>query len=60
MKPREGGDIVSGLQNFGKKIGIKFKNWHLPGHNYTGPFTELDKKIYEDGNPRPEFNHIIK
>ena len=33
---KHGGDIVSSASKFAKKIGIKLKNWHLPGHKYTG------------------------
>ena len=31
-----GGDIVSNLSNISGKIGIPLKNFHLPGHNFTG------------------------
>jgi len=27
------------------------KNWHLPGHKYTEPFTTLEYRIDKDGNP---------
>ena len=50
-----GGDIVSGASRFASKLGISLKNWHLPGHNFTGPFTELDKRVDEHGNPLPGF-----
>lgn len=56
-----GGDIVSSLANFSNRIGIPLKNWHLPGHKYTGPFTELDKRLDENDNPLPgyePFNQI--
>jgi hypothetical protein len=33
---KHGGDIVSNIDKFAKKIGIKLKNLHLPGHKYTG------------------------
>ena len=33
---RVGGDIVSGASKLSEKIGIPLKNWHLPGHNFTG------------------------
>jgi hypothetical protein len=36
IKNKNGGDVVSGLKKFGDKVGIKFKNWHLYKHNYTG------------------------
>lgn len=52
---RTGGDLVSKLSDVSEKIGIPLKNFHLPGHNFTGPFTELDKRIDENDNPLPEF-----
>lgn len=60
---KEGGDVVSGLKSIANKIGIKLKNWHLPNHNYTGPFTELDVRLDENGNPKPgyePYNQIDK
>ena len=27
----------------------------MPGHKFTGPFTELDKRLEENDNPLPEF-----
>ena len=56
-----GGDIVSSLANFSNRIGIPLRNWHLPGHKFTGPFTELDKRLDEHDNPLPgyePFNQI--
>ena len=50
-----GGDIVSTISKVAKKIGIPLKNIHLPKHNYTGPFTELDKRLDKNDNPLPEF-----
>ena len=26
---------------------------HLPGHNFTGPGTKLDKRLNADGTPKP-------
>ena len=46
-----GGDIVSKVSNLAKKLGVPLKNLHLPGHKYTGPFTELDKRL--DANDQP-------
>ena len=57
----EGGDIVLVASKLAEKIGIPLKNWHLPGHKFTGPFTELDKRIDIHGNPLPgyePFNQI--
>lgn len=50
-----GGDIVSSLSKVSEKIGIPLKNWHLPGHKFTGPFTELDKRLDENDNPLPGY-----
>ena len=57
----KGGDIVSTASKFSDKIGIPLKNWHLPGHKFTGPFTELDKRLDANDNPLPgyePFNQI--
>jgi len=56
-----GGDIVSSASKLANKLGIPLKNWHLPRHKYTGPFTELDKRLDEYDKPLPgyeEFNQI--
>lgn len=50
-----GGDVVSAMSNFSNKIGMPLKNWHLPGHKYTGPFTELEKRLDENDNPLPGY-----
>jgi len=34
---------------------VPLKNIHLPGHNFTDPFTELDKRLDENDNPLPGF-----
>ena len=34
---------------------LPLKNVHLPGYNYAGPFTELDKRLNPDGTPKPGF-----
>ena len=33
---RTGGDIVSKLSGISEKVGLPLKNFHLPGHNFTG------------------------
>ena len=43
-----GGDIVSGASKLASRLGIPLKNWHLPKHKYTGPFTELHKRLDEN------------
>jgi len=50
-----GGDIVSSVSKLAKKIGVPLKNLQLPGHKYTGPFTELDKRLDENDKPLPGF-----
>ena len=51
----KGGDIVSGASKLADKLGIPLKNWHLPGHKYTGPFTELIKRLDKNDNPLPGY-----
>ena len=58
---QDSGDIVSRASKLASKLGIPLKNWHLPRHNYTGPFTELDKRLDENDTPLPgyePFNQI--
>jgi len=50
-----GGDIVSTVSKLADKIGVPIKNHHLPGHKFTGPFTELDKRLDENDKPLPGF-----
>jgi len=49
------GDIVSSASKLANKIGTPLKNWHLPGHKCTGPFTELESRIDKDGNLLPGY-----
>ena len=28
---------------------------HLPGMNYCGPGTDLNKKLFKDGTPKPQY-----
>ena len=61
LRTPSGGDLVSAASKLANKLGIPLKNWHLPGHKFTGPFTELDKRIDENDNPLPgyePFNQI--
>ena len=56
VKSKDGSDIVSGITKFSKKLGLpEPKNFHLPGHKFTGPFTEFEKRVYENGHWLPEF-----
>jgi len=51
-----GGNVVSEFTKFTKKYGLpEPKNWHLPKHKYTGPFTDLSIRLNEDGTPKPGF-----
>jgi len=50
-----GGNIVSTVSKIANKIGVPLKNIHLPGHKFTGAFTELDKRLDENDNPLLEF-----
>lgn len=57
----KGGDLVSSMSNFSTKLGMPLKNWHLPGHKFTGPFTELEKRLDANDKPLPgyePFNQI--
>ena len=47
--------MVSGAKKFASKIGMNLANWHLPRHKFTGPFTELNKRIDENENPLPGY-----
>lgn len=40
---------------------LPLKNVHLPGHKFTGPFTELDKRVdLATGKPKPGFEPYNK
>jgi len=52
---KRGGDIVSSASKLAEKIGIPLKNWHLPGHNYTGPFLNLETRLDKNNNPLPGY-----
>ena len=55
-----GGDIVSGASKIAEKLGVPLKNWHLPGHKITGPFTELEKELIYMVIHYPDMNPLIK
>ena len=57
---KSGRDIVSGASKLASKVGLPLKNWHLPKHKYTGPFTELHKRLDENENPLPGFEPYNK
>jgi len=55
IRYKRGGDIVSSASKLADKIGIPLKNWHLPGHKYTGPFTTLNERLDKNNNPLPGY-----
>ena len=54
---QKGGDAVNSLNTLTSRIKLpwtKFRGeMHLPGHNFTGPGTNLDKRLNPDGTPKP-------
>ena len=61
MRQCRGGDIVSGASKLASQLSIRLKNWHILKHKYTGPFTELHKRLDENDKPLPgyePFNQI--
>jgi len=55
IKYKQGGDIVSSASKLADKIGIPLKNWHLLGHNYTAPFSDLETRLDTNNNPLPGY-----
>ena len=55
IKRCRGGDIVSGASKLASRLGIPLKNWQLPRHKYTGPFTQLHKRLDANDKPLPEY-----
>ena len=55
-----GSDIVYSASNLANKLGTQLKNWHLLKHKYTGPFTELDKRLDENDNSLPGYEPFNK
>jgi len=53
---QKGGDTVDSLNALTRRVKLpwtKFRGeMHLPGHNFTGPGTKLDKRLNEDGMPK--------
>lgn len=48
VKASKGGSILDSILNSGK-----IPEMHLPGHNFTGPGTKLEKRLYPDFTPKP-------
>ena len=55
-KVQRGGDFVNSLNAFTGKVKLPWTRFagemHLPGHNFTGPGTKLDKRLNADGSPK--------
>ena len=53
---QKGGDIVDSLNKVTGRVKLpwaKFRGeMHLPGHNFTGPGTNLNKRLNPDGTPK--------
>ena len=46
--------VKSGSGLFSKAVNNLPFELHLPGHNFTGPGTKLDRRLNPDGTPRVE------
>ena len=44
--------VKSGSGLFNKAVSYLPFELHLPGHNFTGPGTKLDRRLNPDGTPR--------
>jgi len=44
--------IKTGTGVFNRAVSKLPFEFHLPGHNFTGPCTRLDRRLNEDGTPR--------
>lgn len=55
-KVQKGGEFVSSLNSFTGRVKLPWARFlgemHLPGHNFTGPGTKLDKRLKVDGTPK--------
>jgi len=56
VKVQKGGDLVNSLNTVTGRIKLPWTKFpgemHLPGHNFTGPGTKLDKRLKSDGTPK--------
>ena len=54
---QKGGDIVNTINTVTGRIKLPWSKFpgemHLPGHNFTGPGTKLNKRLNPDGTPKP-------
>jgi len=60
IRYKRGGDIVSSASNLADKIGLPLKNWHSPGHKYTGPFITVNERLDTNYDPLPGFEPFNK
>jgi len=55
-KVQKGGEFVKSLNAFTGRVKLPWARFsgkmHLPGHNFTGPGTKLDKRLKNDGTPK--------
>jgi len=55
-KVQKGGDVVNTLNAITRRLKLPWTRFsgevHLPGHNFTGPGTKLDKRLNADGTPK--------
>jgi len=55
-KVQKGGYIVDALNAVTDRVKLPWSKFpgemHLPGHNFTGPGTKLDKRLNSDGTPK--------
>jgi len=57
VRVQKGGDLVSSLNAVTSRVKLPWTKFpgemHLPGHNFTGPGTNLDKRLNPNGTPKP-------
>jgi len=55
-KVQKDGDFVKSLNTFTGRVKLPWARFsgemHVPGHNFTGPETKLDKRLKVDGTPK--------
>ena len=53
---KKGGDVINTLNAITRRVKLPWTRFsgemHLPGHNFTGPGTKLDKRLNADGTPK--------
>jgi len=56
-RAQKGGDVVSSLNAVTSGVKLPWSRFpgemHLPGHNFTGPGTNLRKRLKSDNSPKP-------